>query len=410
MEHDWAAPAPEVAEHVRATAERMQDTLDDLLAEIGQQLAPNTPEAPLDPVMAQEIAASNRDTVGRWVRANRLRPGRPVPADLTAQILDVARDMVRRGVDERYLVQGYWRGHNLLWRYWMRAALAEPGSPEVLAASLDLAARSMSRFVDRTLAGVQKRVEHERDQLVGGMPARRLETVNLLLQGAPIAGERASARLGYDLSRRHLALVLWHAPGMVEQGELESAADAIAEAAGARRPLTVAAGISVLWAWIAVPGQVDTKVLNEALIAAGTHARAAAGMPGDGPTGFRLSHQQALTAQRLTFRMHQPPRLTAYEDVQVVAMAAHDEDQAREFVASTLGELADAAPELARTLRVYLQEDCNASRAARRLYTHRNTVLNRIARADALLPRPRPGRGLQVSLALELQHWLGPRR
>ncbi|GGZ38032.1 hypothetical protein [Streptomyces poonensis] len=74
-------------------------------------------------------------------------------------------------------------------------------------------------------------MQHERDQLVGGMPTRRLETVNLPLQGASIAEERASARLGYDLRRRHLALVLWHAPGMTEQGELESAADAIAEAA-----------------------------------------------------------------------------------------------------------------------------------------------------------------------------------
>ncbi|WAL74648.1 helix-turn-helix domain-containing protein [Kitasatospora sp. YST-16] len=407
MKQAVEGPAPEVAAHIRATAERMQGTLDELLAEIGRQLAPDTPEVPVDPVMIQEIAASNRDTVERWVHANRLRPGHPVPADLTAQILDVARDMVRRGVDERYLVQGYWRGHNLLWRYWMSAALAEPGPPEVLAAALDLAARSMSRFVDRTLTGVQRHVEHERDQLVGGMPARRMETVNLLLEGAPIPEDRASARLGYDLRGRHLALVLWHAPGTVEQGELESAADTIAEAAGARRPLTVAAGISVLWAWIAVQGEVDTEALDEALVATGTGVRAAAGLPGTGAAGFRLSHQQALTAQRLAFRMHRPPHLTAYEDVQVVAMAGHEEGQAREFVAVTLGELAEAPPELARTLRVYLQEDCNASRAARRLYTHRNTVLNRIARADALLPRPRPGRGLQIGLALELQHWLG---
>ena len=41
------------------------------------------------------------------------------------------------------------------------------------------------------------------------------------------------------------------------------------------------------------------------------------------------------------------------------------------------------------------------------LFTHRNTILNRLALAEKLLPAPLAGRGLEVGLALEIAHWLG---
>ncbi|WP_412175202.1 helix-turn-helix domain-containing protein [Kitasatospora griseola] len=43
--------------------------------------------------------------------------------------------------------------------------------------------------------------------------------------------------------------------------------------------------------------------------------------------------------------------------------------------------------EVRRQLPSGLQQ-CNATRAATRLFTHRNTLLRRLAHADALLPRP----------------------
>jgi DNA-binding PucR family transcriptional regulator len=100
-------------------------------------------------------------------------------------------------------------------------------------------------------------------------------------------------------------------------------------------------------------------------------------------------------------------RLARYDDVQVVALATHDEERADEFVTRTLGELAGAAPDLRETTRVYLREGQSATRAARVLFTHRNTVLARLARAEALLPAPLEGRGLPVALALEIVHWRG---
>ena len=49
------------------------------------------------------------------------------------------------------------------------------------------------------------------------------------------------------------------------------------------------------------------------------------------------------------------------------------------------------------------------NRVRRALFTHRNTVLNRVARAQELLPLPLPPHLLEVGLALEIVRWLGPR-
>ena len=77
----------------------------------------------------------------------------------------------------------------------------------------------------------------------------------------------------------------------------------------------------------------------------------------------------------------------------MTALAGNDIPRAAEFVRATLGPLADENPRAARlreTLRVYLEEAEHAPRAAARLHTHRNTVLQRVGRATELLGY-RPG-------------------
>ncbi|SNR84386.1 hypothetical protein SAMN06265360_12262 [Haloechinothrix alba] len=68
----------------------------------------------------------------------------------------------------------------------------------------------------------------------------------LILDGAPIDSRRASERLGYELTRRHTALVVWTEQSGVIQDALEPAATVLARATGARTPLTLSAGTSTL--------------------------------------------------------------------------------------------------------------------------------------------------------------------
>ena len=124
--------------------------------------------------------------------------------------------------------------------------------------------------------------------------------------------------------------------------------------------------------------------------------------------GFRRSHFDAVATQRLMSWWPDLP-VARFADVQLVTLALQSEQRAREFVARTLGKLADADPELRDTLCVYIGEQFSAARAARALYTHRNTVLNRLQRAERLLPLPLAGHGLEVGVALEIAQWLGAR-
>jgi len=160
-----------------------------------------------------------------------------------------------------------------------------------------------------------------------------------------------------------------------------------------------------VWAWLAAAADTGAAALTAAT-AAHPAVRVAVGPSGAGADGFRRSHFDAVATQRLMSR-RPDLRVARFADVQLVTLALQDEQRAREFVALTLGTLADADRELRDTLCVYIGEQFSAARAARALYTHRNTVLNWLQRAERLLPFPLAGHGLEVGVALEIAQWLG---
>lgn len=400
----WPAPSPAVAALIRTGAAAFLDDPGGLFDEVDAAVLAATPSRlSADPAITAATVATNHANILHWANANVRRPGEPVPANLSPAVVDIARDIVRRGLDDSTSLNTYRIGQNVAWRFWMARAFALTDDPDVLKELLDVTARSIFSFVDETVEGIQDLIDAEREQLLQGTHAERLETVNLILEGAPITLARASERLRYELAARHTAAVVWSDA----DGPLEPAADALAGAAGARRPFTVNASARTLWVWWA-DGDLapDADALSAALP---DGVRAAVGTTAAGLDGFRRAHLDALATQRLMQRMPADRRVARYEDVQLVALTAADQARAADFVTRTLGELASAPEELRETLRVYLREGSSASQAARALFTHRNTVLNRLTRARELLPAPLEGRGLSVALALEIVHWLGPR-
>jgi DNA-binding PucR family transcriptional regulator len=358
-----------------------------------------------DPTITVATIATDHANILHWAHANVLRAGAPVSANPTPEALDLARDIVRRGLDDTTL-NVYRIGQNVAWRAWMALAFTLTEDPRELRELLDVTSRSIFAFVDETVAGLEEMIERERGQLLRGTSAERLETVNLILEGAPITSERASARLRYELSRGHTAAVVWSEAEAHDRGELEQVADMLARAGGARLPFTVVASTRSLWVWYSGSGPLDLDTVRSRL-ADTPGVRIALGSSAEGIEGFRRAHLDALATQRLMHRMAHKLQIASYEEVQLLAIALQDEEGAREFVSRTLGELATADADLRETLRVYIREEFSASRAARALYAHRNTVLNRLARAREMLPAPLDQRGLQVGLALEILHWLG---
>jgi DNA-binding PucR family transcriptional regulator len=205
-----------------------------------------------------------------------------------------------------------------------------------------------------------------------------------------------------------VGLVLWHDGDPDEAGLLERVAGRLARVAGAPRAFVLPAGATTAWAWLSTGSPPDADALRAALAQEPGDVRVAVGLPSGGAAGFRRTHLQALEVQGLARRRPRAERVIRYQDVEAVVVAGADAERARRFVETTLGPLLGEREVLRETLRVHLQEQASATRAAKRLFTHRNTVLKRVARAEALLPRPWQERALAVALALELDHWLPP--
>jgi DNA-binding PucR family transcriptional regulator len=401
----WAPPSPRCAELLTEGVRRLLERAEVFEAVDAAVMAAAGPLVERDPTLAEALRATDRMNIVHWATATLRDPGARVTPNVGPETLGIARDMVRRGID-RAGVDVYRAGQNAVWQQWMATVFELTADPDELRELLEVSARSIFTFVEETLAGINAQVDREREQLTSGTHAERLATVNLLLEGAPIPEHRASVRLGYDLGRRHLAAILWAPPGTADEGELDSLAERLARTAGAPRALTVVPSATSLWMWCVAAEEPERAAVAAALHDA-PHVRLAVGSTGDGVEGFRRGHLDAQATQRLMHRARPEPRLARFADVGAVALAAADEERALEFTARTLGELAGADETLRETLRVYLREACNATRAARVLYAHRNTVLGRLQRAEALLPAPLTGRTVEVGLALDLARWLG---
>ena len=96
-----------------------------------------------------------------------------------------------------------------------------------------------------------------------------------------------------------------------------------------------------------------------------------------------------------------------FSDVQLAALMTHDPEGADEFITQVLGDFESASAELRAAMLTFVNEQCNASRAAERLHTHRSTLLRRLARANALLPRPLDKTSVRLAVALEALRWRG---
>lgn len=107
-------------------------------------------------------------------------------------------------------------------------------------------------------------------------------------------------------------------------------------------------------------------------------------------------------------RLDSPQRVVFFDEVQLVALITSDEDSAEQFVTQILGDLAHAPQQVRETALAFIEENGSVSRVAGRQYAHRNTVVRRVARAEALLPRPLAENRVQVAAALQVLRWTRP--
>ena len=403
----WKRPSAQVRQLIRQGAQIIVNAPPEWLDELDAAVLGSNPAIAADPELAGAVSRSNQANLFFWATANIRDPGAPVPPNSGPEPVDVARELVRRGLDA-YSLDAYRVGEGVAWRRLMRIAFELTSDPAQLHELLDVCSRSISAFVDDTLSAIAAQIDLERDELTRGTHAQRRETVALVLDGAPIPRRRAEDRLGYALTGLHTAAVIWSDEPTGDLARLDRAAESVGQAAGGARPLSVLAGTATRWVWVPGNVAVDTDALLQSVHQA-PDVRIAIGATAGGIDGFRRSHFDAITTQQLMARLRSPQQIAQFADVQLVALITTNTDRAAEFVKHTLGDLESAGAELQDTVRAFVAEGCNASRTAARLYTHRNTLLRRLARADELLPRPLAESCVNVAVALDVVRWRGTR-
>ncbi|MCP2320155.1 DNA-binding transcriptional regulator, PucR family [Nocardia amikacinitolerans] len=403
----WEPPSERIAELIRTGVGRMLDNPKEVYRAVDEAVlsSSGSQSAASEPGLLEALLASIRANFSHWATANFKTPGMPVTPNLGPENVDLAREFVRHGFDSGILTN-FHAGQNAAVQTWTTMAFELTSDPDELRELIAVVNRSIFAYIDDTLAALYELIDNERGQNPDVDHAARMEAVELVLQGAPISLKRASQRIRYDLGRRHLAAVVWTDDAGTDPGPLERAVTALAQATGSVRPLTILASSTTMWVWVSSTEEFRIADILERLDV-GPGARVAIGSTGAGLQGFRRSHLDAVTTQRLMRRLSVDTRIATYDEIEVVALATADMERAMEFVGRTLGSLATDDPELRETLRMYLRVGSSTTHAAKALFAHRNTIVNRLERARGLLPQPLEGRTLQVALALEIMQVIG---
>jgi DNA-binding PucR family transcriptional regulator len=364
-----------------------------------------------DPELRASTYAST-DSVLRLI-VDLSRTGRPPSeAEPPPAAVDYAREFVRRGLPVDSLLRAYHIGHATFFRRWATEAREIVTDPHELTEAVELGANWTFDYVEKLSRGLVQRYGEERERWVRSAAAVRSQVIDALLAGEPVDAERASSRLGYELSRNHLAFAIWtdapHGRGDVALAMVERAAVQLVSSLGMNAPLLVPRARLCLAGWIGSRGDDHLVDLEHAHIdvRAFPTVLAAFGSSGVGVAGFVRSHREAFQARRIAqLTQQRAGTVTHYDTVALAALASSDVGEAREFVRAELGRLLgddDQSVRLNATLRVYLEENMSPSRASRRLGVHENTITNRIRAAQELLPHPIEQRTCELQVALRL--------
>lgn len=402
----WRPPSARVQELIRKAAWMALNPPHDWLKEFDRVTLAACPPVAQDPALAAVVSRSNRGNLIHFASAILRNPGEPVPPNLSPETLRMARDLVRRGLDASAL-EVYRVGHNLAWRRWTELAFQLTSVPEELYELLDVPFRSANEFVDATLAGIAEQMQTEYAELAQDIHAERRKIVELILDGAPVSDDRAQAQLDYAFERFHTAAIIWRPQTEDDDPtSLDRVAEALSQAVGCPRSLNVIASATTRWVWFKDIGDVNVGLLNDVLEVA-PDSRIAVGTSASGIEGFRRSHLEALTTQRMLTRLRSRHQVALFADVQMIALLTENPAEADNFIKTTLGDFESANPTLHTTVLTYINAECNASRAAKILYTHRNTLLHRLETAQRLLPRPLSQTTVQVAAAIGALQWRG---
>jgi PucR C-terminal helix-turn-helix domain/GGDEF-like domain len=403
-----AAPLASTQSAVRETAEDLLPSTPELgrgMAEYISSAIPEIREIEDDELRA-ELRASTEANIAQVLRM--LAHGARVE-DITVphEALNYLRGIVRRGLPLAVLLRSYRLGHAWLWEHWWEALNERVDDADELAAGQDESSSFMFAYVDRISGALVEEFGTERERMLRSAQQLRADTVRAILAGDPIDTEVASRRLGYELRRHHVAMRV-SSGGSELEGLERAVGEAAAKLAGGE-PLMIASGAARFDVWCGSFDRLATEALESYEPPPGVLV--AFGRPGEGVAGFSSSHEEAKQAARIGALVGDTKAsVTSYARVEFVSLLASDLARARAFVASQLGPLGiigGTTERLRETVLAFLVSGGSPTRVAEELFVHKNTVTERIKRAEAILGHQVNERPVELEAALTLAARLG---
>lgn len=331
-----------------------------------------------DASLVSEYVELNRSDVVQWLTSNIQHPGHRVEPFVGQRTAAYIGDLVSRGIAPEFTA-GWRAALSVAWPRWLEKCFEHVPDRATLIEVLSVSAHSLVQYA---LDSVSMMREVSLAASMGNADAQALATIQLIVGGASMSQSLVEERLSYRMAREHVALILWtDAPE--QSGALDEVVSVLRAASRPGSMLVARASVSSRWIWLSGPEAPDLHHVERA-VAMGDPVRASIGRVGLGLEAFRSSHQDALAAHVMLARLESDRRFTAYGDVELIDSLTKDRAGARRFVVKTLGPLATADSTLREALLTYVQCGFNTTRAAAKLYLHRNTVERRVSRANEL--------------------------
>jgi hypothetical protein len=314
----------------------------------------------------------------------------PVPPTLVVQ----ARLAARNGVSLDTVLRRYCGGNTIF----ANLLIEEAEQAELPRAELKPVFQALASSFDRLLAVVGE--EHSRESALrsqtGGQ--RRVDLVRRLLAGEVL-----------DPFQLNYAFDCWHL-GIIVTGP--SASDAVRCLAGGldRTLLLVDRPEQTAWAWLGGRRPLARSEREQLLATSSWPAQTsiAIGEPGQGLSGWRLTHRQATAALPIALRGGK--RVARYAEAPLLAALLHDDllaSSLRQLYIDPLADGRDGGASAKCTLRAYFEAAGNVSSTAAALGVTRGTVNSRLATVEALIGQPIQAASAAIQAALQLDDFQG---
>lgn len=324
--------------------------------------------------------------------------------------LEHARAMAARGYSVDVMLRFYRIGHAYFSeRMLVLISSFVPDPALALAVATDMQRYAFS-YVDSISSEVAAEYVAELERIQNRVRAARTDAVRGLISGDQIDVRRAERTLSHRLTGWQTAFVCWTDR---DDADLVRVGAAVGAHFGSPHPLLVPDGAQELWGWISttrVPGvaPADLAPLADEIP---TMIQVSIGIPGQGASGFRDSHAQAQRGRRIIELSGRGVPVSSYAEMALVDTMSGNLDLARAFVTAELGALAVTGrreDEERQALLAVLDAQGGLAAAAAELGLHRNTVLQRLRRAEERRGRPATQRVVELHAALRLVQVLGP--